>query len=81
MDNPNNDNAVLSHIEKLTKREEHLYLKNELTDEDVKELHLIKTELDRYWDLLRQRRAFRDAGENPGKAAMRPADQVENYEE
>ena len=80
MDKPNNDNSVLSHIEKLTEKEERLYLRDDLTDEDVKELHHIKTELDQYWDLLRQRRALRDAGKNADKAEIRPADQVENYE-
>ncbi len=75
------DNSVLSHITKLTEKEEHLYGKENLTDEDVKELHQIKLELDQYWDLLRQRRALRDAGKNPNHAEMRPSDTVENYEE
>jgi hypothetical protein len=38
-------------------------------------------ELDQYWDLLRQRRALRDAGKNPNHAEMRSSDIVENYEE
>ena len=71
----------MSHITKLTEREEYLYGKENLTDEDVKELHKIKVELNQYWDLLRQRRALRDAGENPNRAEMRPGDVVENYEE
>jgi hypothetical protein len=37
-------------------------------------------ELDQYWDLLRQRRARREFGENPGEAHVRPAKTVENYE-
>jgi hypothetical protein len=81
MANKNEDNSVLSHITKLTEREEHLYGKENLTDEDVNELHKIKLELDQYWDLLRQRRALRDAGENPNAAEMRSSDTVENYEE
>jgi len=75
------DNSVLSHITKLTEREEYFYGKENLTDQDVKELHKIKIELDQYWDLLRQRRALRDAGENPNQAELRSGDQVENYEE
>jgi hypothetical protein len=75
------DNSVLSHITKLTEREEHFYGQENLTVADVKELHKIKLELDQYWDLLRQRRALRDAGENPNQAEMRSSDQVENYEE
>ena len=81
MANQNEDGSVLSHITKLTEREEHLYGKENLTDEDVKELHKVKVELDQYWDLLRQRRALRDAGENPNRAEMRSSDIVENYEE
>jgi hypothetical protein len=75
------DNSVLSHITKLTEKEEHLYGKESMTDDDIKELHKIKLELDQYWDLLRQRRALRDAGENPNQAEMRDSDTVENYEE
>jgi uncharacterized protein YjaG (DUF416 family) len=81
MQNNTPDNSVLSHITKLTEKEEHLYGKENLTDEDVKELHKIKSELDQYWDLLRQRRALRDAGENPNQAEMRSDDTIRNYEE
>ena len=58
MENNTNDNSVLAHITKLTEKEEHLYGKADLTDEDIKELHHVKSELDQYWDLLRQRRAL-----------------------
>jgi hypothetical protein len=81
MENNNPDNSVLSHITKLTEKEEYLYGKENLTDEDVKELHKVKLELDQYWDLLRQRRALRDAGENPRQAEMRSSDTIENYED
>jgi hypothetical protein len=81
MKNETNDTPVLSHIKKLTEREQHLYGKENLTDEDVTELHKIKAELDQYWDLLHQRRALRDAGENPNQAEMRSQDTIENYEE
>jgi len=52
-----------------------------ITEADVAELHRIKLALDQYWDLLRQRRALRDAGKNPGEAHIRPADQIANYDE
>jgi hypothetical protein len=81
MENNTPDNSVLSHITKLTEKEEHLYGKENLSDEDIKELHRVKLELDQYWDLLRQRRALRDAGENPNQAQMRSSDTIENYEE
>ena len=36
--------------------------------------------LDQCWDLLRQRRAKREFGADPNEAAMRPAPEVEGYE-
>jgi hypothetical protein len=81
MENNAPDNSVLSHITKLTEREEHLYGKENLTDDDIKELHRVKSELDQYWDLLRQRRALRNAGENPNNAQMRSSDTIDNYEQ
>lgn len=41
----------------------------------------VETQLDQCWDLLRQRRAKREFGEDPGEAAVRPASVVENYRE
>ena len=73
------DISVTDHIRELTEKEEHLYGKADLTDQDVKDLHAIKSELDQYWDLLRQRRAFRDAGDDPNRAHMRSADTIEHY--
>jgi len=47
--------------------------------EDADRLAAIKVELDQLWDLLRQRRALRDAGRNPDDARMRDAATVERY--
>jgi uncharacterized protein YjaG (DUF416 family) len=79
MENKVEDNAVLSHIKKLTTTEEELYGKENLTDDDIKELHKVKAELDQYWDLLHQRRALRDAGEDPKRAEMRSTNTINNY--
>jgi len=38
-------------------------------------------ELDRQWDLLRGRRARREAGEDPDAVQMRSAETVESYVE
>ena len=73
------DISVVDHIRELTEKEEHLYGKAELTDQDVKDLHTVKSELDQYWDLLRQRRAFRDAGDDPDRAQMRSVDTIAHY--
>ncbi len=75
------DKKVLSHIKKLADEESRLYSKEDLTDDEVKELHEMKVELDQCWDLLRQRHALRDAGKNPDKAKVRPPDIVENYKQ
>jgi hypothetical protein len=44
-------------------------------------LQELKVSLDQCWDLLRQRRALREAGRNPDAAEARPADVVERYEQ
>jgi Protein of unknown function (DUF2630) len=42
-------------------------------------LHHLEVQLDQCWDLLRQRRARRDAGLDPDDAAVRPEGTVEGY--
>ncbi|KJK59612.1 MULTISPECIES: DUF2630 family protein [Actinomycetes] len=44
------------------------------------ELAALEVRLDQCWDLLRQRRARTQYGENPDDAHVRPAAQVEGYE-
>ena len=44
-------------------------------------LNGLKVEIDRLWDLLRQRRAKRHAGLNPDNAEERPAAIVEHYQQ
>jgi hypothetical protein len=46
---------------------------------DHERLRAIDVELDTCWDLLRQRRARRVAGENPDEAQARPEGVVEGY--
>jgi len=75
------DGSVLGQIGRLVKEEEHLYGKNEVTEEDRGRLAQLKIELDQCWDLLRQRRALREFGDDPNKAKVRPAKIVENYEQ
>jgi hypothetical protein len=81
MANEKNDQSVLGHIDELVKEEERLYAKNGLTEEDQARLAEVKVALDQCWDLLRQRRALREFGEDPDKAKVRPAKIVENYEQ
>ncbi len=76
-----NDTSVLGHIDQLVKEEERLYRKPELEDKERARLAHLKVELDQCWDLLRQRRALREFGEDPDKAKVRPPEIVENYEQ
>ena len=39
----------------------------------------LEVSMDRAWDLLRQRRALREFGQDEDEARLRPADEVENY--
>lgn len=80
------DQSILSRIEMLV-QEEHSLQRNEEGDatrgealaSDRERLERVSVELDRCWDLLRQRRARRGAGENPDDATARDADTVEKY--
>jgi hypothetical protein len=77
----NKDKSVLNHIDQLVREEERLYGKGQLNVADQKRLADLKVQLDQYWDLLRQRRALREFGENPDNAKKRSAKMVENYEQ
>ena len=80
------DETIAARIEQLV-AEEH-DLRNREQDErsdpdaltaDRERLDAVQVELDRCWDLLRQRRALRSAGGNPDSAELRDADTVEHY--
>jgi predicted nuclease with TOPRIM domain len=47
--------------------------------EENSRLQRVEADLDQCWDLLRQRRARREFGEDPASAQVRPIDQVEGY--
>ena len=81
MANEKNDNPVLNHINQLVSEEERLYAQDSLSLDDQQRLSALKVELDQCWDLLRQRRALREFGEDPEKAKVRPKNIVENYEQ
>ncbi|TDD21343.1 DUF2630 family protein [Nonomuraea diastatica] len=77
------DDEILTRIGALVS-EEHA-LRDKLTagevttDEEHARIKELETALDQCWDLLRQRRARRNAGDDPDDAAARPAGEVENY--
>jgi hypothetical protein len=77
------DKEILGHIDELIKTEHDLRTKlaagTLASDEEHARLRAAEDALDQCWDLLRQRRARREFGEDPGDAATRPASEVENY--
>ena len=73
------DQTVLAHIEQLVAEEKKLYAQGAVSDAEKARLNEIDVELDRCWDLLRQRRGLREFGRNPDEAEVRPAKIVENY--
>ena len=75
------DHSILKKIEGLVHEEQHLYGKGELADHDQVRLEAIKIELDQCWDLLRQREARREFGQDPNDAKVRPPSVVERYKQ
>ena len=75
------DERVLGKIQHLVDEEHALYADKDLDDHAQVRLEKIRVELDQCWDLLRQRRALREFGEDPDRAKVRPPTVVENYEQ
>jgi hypothetical protein len=77
------DKEILGHIDELIQTEHDLRAKlavGELSSsEERAQLRSAEEALDQCWDLLRQRRARREFGEDPGESAARPASEVEGY--
>jgi len=76
------DQSVQDHIEKLVEEEHELLRAGEGGGRDAarhERLEAVRIELDRYWDLLRQRRAREEFGLDPDGASERDADTVEHY--
>jgi hypothetical protein len=71
------DKEISSRISALIDEEHKLERAGHAPDHD--RLRAIDVELDMCWDLLRQRRARRAAGENPDEAQSRPEGVVEGY--
>ncbi len=77
------DKEIMGHIDQLIRTEHELRAKlaaGQLSsDEEQQQLRSAEQALDQYWDLLRQRRARREVGDDPGGAAARPVSEVEGY--
>ena len=77
------DEAVLAHITELVDEEHGLQARSRegegLGEDDARRLQRVEAQLDQCWDLLRQRRARRNAGQDPDTASVRPGGTVEGY--
>jgi hypothetical protein len=78
------DNEIHERIEQLVAEEHELYERGAeggLSESEHQRLESIQVKLDQAWDLLRQRRALREAGRDPNAAHVRDPDVVEGYEQ
>lgn len=77
------DQDILSTISSLVAEEKDLRERRERDAADAEteltRLREVETQLDQCWDLLRQRRAKVEFGEDPSAATVRPPDEVEGY--
>jgi hypothetical protein len=78
------DPQIHGTIEQLVAEEHELWERESAgnaSDADRRRLQQLKVSLDQCWDLLRQRRALREAGRDPDAAALRRTEVVETYEQ
>jgi predicted transcriptional regulator len=76
------DDELHRRIDELVAEEHRLersHVGRALSDTERRRLEDVSVQLDRYWDLLRQRDARRRAGLSPDDAQERSADVVEGY--
>ena len=76
------DKIVIERINELAGEEHELFTlesRGDASAADVDRLRGLEVMLDQCYDLLRQRRARRAAGEDPDDAAVRDASTVEGY--
>jgi hypothetical protein len=78
------DESIAARIERLVSEEHELQRREQSDSDDALEtdqrrLDAVKVELDQCWDLLRQRRAREEFGQDPDEAQVRDPDTVERY--
>lgn len=76
------DKEIVRRISELAAEEQELeeaHVGEGLSDDEIKRKRDLEVTLDEMWDLLRQRRAKRSAGQDPDVAQQRSADTVEGY--
>ena len=79
------DKQILGQIDQLIETEHELRMKlaagSLSSGKERERLRAAEEALDQCWDLLRQRRARREFGENPDEAVLRPVSEVEGYQQ
>ena len=78
------DPQIHGAIDRMVEEEHQLWEREsagEASEADRQRLAELKVALDQCWDLLRQRRARRDAGQSPEGAELRPPGVVERYQQ
>ena len=76
------DRTVTDNINQLAREEHELFERESqgtATEADRTRLQQVQLTLDQCWDLLHQRRARRDAGQDPDQASVRDERTVEGY--
>jgi len=78
------DSQIHVSIESLVAEEHELWSRESsgsATEDDRRRLEQVRLSLDQCWDLLRQRRALREAGRDADDAEVRRTEVVEGYEQ
>ena len=78
------DSQIHGAIDRLVAEEHELWEREaggDASESDRERLRELKVSLDQCWDLLRQRRARREAGDDPDAADVRRPEVVEGYEQ
>ena len=79
------DHDIIERIDRLVDEEHALELRHHggegLTPDEQARMGALEVQLDQLWDLLRQRRARRHAGQDAGDATVRDPDTVERYQQ
>jgi len=76
------DKDIVERITQLAAEEQQLeeaHVGEGLSADELRRKRDLEVTLDQLWDTLRQRRAKRNAGQDPGAASERPASTVEGY--
>jgi hypothetical protein len=82
------DESIAARIEELVAEEQKLRQREQADSSDAEKLEAdrerlraVEVQLDDCWDLLRQRRAQEEFGQDPANSQVRDADTVERYQQ